>query len=223
MKKSLIAAMGLSMVAFAGTAKEADQLRIYINPGHGSWTPNDRPCTLVGHEEYNRVGTATTNFFETNTNLRKGFGVLEALRQYGLKFDPTLNQTGERHQIGAARDMANNIVMSHVKCGPYHDDNGTANQLGDATPADIEYYNRNLTEICQEVDANNFDMFISIHSNAASEGTTTNYPLFLYRGWDTPTQHDGCDEDLQATSRAIADACWAYSFQNPHMMWTSYG
>ena len=222
MKKSLIAAMGLSMVAFAGTAKEADQLRIYINPGHGSWTPDDRPCTLVGHEEYNRVGTDTTNFFETNTNLRKGFGVLEALRQYGLKFDPTLNQTGERHQIGAARDMANNIVMSHVKCGPYHDDNGTKNQLGDATPADIEYYNRNLTEICQEVDANNFDMFISIHSNAAGEGTTTNYPLFLYRGWDTPTQHDGCDEELQATSRAIADACWAYSFQNPHMMWTNY-
>ena len=223
MKKALIAALGLSVLALSAAAKDADQLRVYINPGHGSWTPNDRPNTIVGHGEYQRVGTDTTNFFESNTNLRKGFGVLEALRTYGLKFDPTLNQTGDRHQIGAARDMSNNIVMSHVKCGPYHDDNGTRNQLGEATPADIEYYNRNLTEICQEVDANNFDMFISIHSNAATEGTSTNYPLFLYRGYDTPKDVTGCTLDHQTTSRAMADACWAYAFENPHMQWTSYG
>ena len=222
--KKLIAISAMALAAAVSVnAKTADELRVYINPGHGSWTPNDRPCTLVGHGEYKRVNTDTLSFFESNTNLRKGFGVLEALRAYGLKFDPSLNQTGERWQIGAARDLSQNIVMSHVKCGPYNSDNGTANQLGDATPADIYYYNRNLTEVCAEVTANNFDMFISIHSNAATEGTTTNYPLFLYGGWDTPKEGTGTVTlDRQTISRAMAQASWKYAFENPHSQWSYY-
>lgn len=223
MKKALV----MSLLAVAATmtagAKTADELRVYINPGHGSWTANDRPCTLVGHGAYSRTNTDTLSFFESNTNLRKGFGVLERLIQYGLKFDRTLNQTGERWQAGAARDLSNNIVMSHVKCGPYHDDNGTASQLGeDKTPEDLYYYNRNLTEICEEVEANNFDMFISIHSNAATEGTTTNYPLFLYRGYDTPAAEEGLTMEQQNLSRKMADVCWDYAYSNPHMVWTAY-
>ncbi len=221
MKKLLIATLALATAAGA-MAKTADELRVYINPGHGSWTPNDRPNPLVGHGAYSRTNTDTLNFFESNTNLRKGFGVLEMLRAYGLKYDPTLNQEGERWQVGAARDLSNNIVMSHVKCGPYHDDNGTKTQLGDKAPADLEYYNRNLGEINTEVEVNNFDMFISIHSNAATDGTATNYPLFLYRGYDTPVQEDGVDLEYQQTSKAMADACWGYAFENPHMMWTYY-
>ena len=223
MKKILIGMMALAATATAG-AKTADELRVYINPGHGSWTANDRPCVIVGHKEYDRYATDTTSFFESNTNLRKGFGVLETLRSYGLKFDPTLNQTGDRHQIGAALDMSNNIVMSHVKCGPFHDDNGTSGQLGNDAPADLEYYNRSLSEIAAEVDANHFDMFISIHSNAASEGATTNYPLFLYRGWDdiTKAPDEVTAEDFQSRCRAMADACWGYAFENPHMQWTHY-
>ena len=209
MKKSvLISALALA-VSMGAQAKTADELRVYINPGHGSWTGDDRPCTLVGHGAYSRTNTDTLSFFESNTNLRKGFSVLETLRAAGLKYDPTLNQTGERWQIGAARDMSNNIVMSHVKCGPYLDDNATSGQYkemikaqekllaegGDpvAIQAEIDRlknlkdvvsvrYNRNLSEICAEVTANNFDMFISIHSNAATEGTSTNYPLFIYGG-----------------------------------------
>lgn len=150
MKKILLAAMALGVFAVA-PAKNADELRVYINPGHGSWTANDRPNPIVGHGEYSRTNTDTTNFFESNTNLRKGFGVLEMLRAYGLKYDPTLNQTNALpHRVGAALDMHNNIVMSHVKCGPYHEDNGTASQLGDKTPADQEYYNRSLYEISGE-------------------------------------------------------------------------
>lgn len=239
MKKIIYAsAMALMIGAGSMTAKTADELRVYINPGHGSWTANDRPCTLVGHKNYAAIGTDTTNFFETNTNLRKGFGVLEKLRAMGLKFDPTLNQTGERHQIGAARDMSNNIVMSHVKVGPYETENLTSNQLKtrieDCTdPVELErlkgllerceLYNRNLTEIDIEVDANNFDMFISIHSNAATEGTTTNYPLFLYRGYDDVNKVDeNVGVEFQTANRKMADACWGYAWENPHMGWTAY-
>ena len=221
MKKTIIASV-MALATLAAGAKTADELRVYINPGHGSWTPNDRPCTLVGHGAYSRTNTDTLGFFESNTNLQKGFAVMNRLISYGLKFDRTLNQTGERWQIGAARDMSNNIVMSHVKCGPYHDDNGTENQLGDATPADIYYYNRNLSEICAEVEANNFDMFISIHSNAATEGSTSNYPLFIYRGYDSPKEETGVTLEHQTISKDMCAKGWPYAFSNEHMEWSHY-
>ena len=221
MKKIIIASV-MAMAALAAGAKTADELRIYINPGHGSWTPNDRPCTLVGHGAYSRTNTDTLSFFESNTNLIKGFAVMDRLISYGLKFDRTLNQTGEDWQIGAARDLSNNIVMSRVKNGPYHDDNGTANQLGDNTPADLTYYNRNLSEICAEVEANNFDMFISIHSNAATEGSTSNYPLFIYRGYDSPIEETGVTLEHQTLSRDMCAKGWPYAFSNEHMEWSHY-
>ena len=229
MKKLMFTALALAIgVMSASAAKTAEELRIYINPGHGSWTPNDRPAALVGHGAYSRTNTDTLSFFESNTNLRKGFGVLEKLREYGLKFNASLNQTGERWQIGAALDMSNNIVMSHVKCGPYNVDNGTENQFtseGKEVPADLYYYNRNLSEIAAEVEFNNFDMFISIHSNAATEGTNTNYPLFLYRGWDNctvPSNITDFGSDTQAASKEMASKCWTYHYANEHQPWTYY-
>ena len=228
MKKQLLTAAMALMASASLTAKDADQLRVYINPGHGSWTANDRPCQLVGHEAYNVADPDTTNFFESNTNLYKGFGILEKLRQLGLKYDPTLNQEGERWQVGAARDLSNNIVMSHVKAGPHEGDFRTSAQLNEAREAilngrkyeelsdaekaevdkidrhkaNLVLYNRNLTEIAAEADANNFDLFISIHSNAASEGTSTNYPLYLYRGYDA-----GKGGPKVAESDVMAQAC----------------
>ncbi len=227
MKKILLTSALALAVAVGASAKTADELRIYINPGHGSWTANDRPCTLVGHGAYSRTNTDTLSFFESNTNLWKAFGLLEDLREYGLKFDPSLNQTGERWQIGAARDMSNNIVMSHVKCGPFHEDNGTATQLkgeGKEVPADLDYYNRSLSEISAEVDANNFDMFISIHSNAATEGTNTNYPLYIYRGYDSCEAGStaGLDNTMMTTSKTMAQKSWPYAFANKYGQWTYY-
>ena len=101
--------------------------------------------------------------------------------------------------------MSQHIVMSHVKVGPYPahkgDDNGA--------------YNRPLSEIREEVEANNFDVFISIHSNAAGEGSPTNYPLFIFRGKD--------DETYSAPgSKAMAQHIWPYAFSNEHQMWSYY-
>lgn len=238
MKKILLAA-AFSLAALAGSATTADELRVYINPGHGSWTGGDRFMAVIGHDPYKVQGTDTTAFYESNTNLRKGFGVLEKLRQMGLKFDPTLNQTGERHQIGAARDMSNNIVMSHVKCGPYLEYNYTSNQLNnliknilngrqydectEAEKAEIDrwnsylpqmtLYNRNISEIAEEVEINNFDLFISIHSNANNTGlwSNTNHALFLYRGYDTPKEENGLTLDFQNQCIEIAKKMLALS------------
>ena len=227
MKKYFLLALA-AILGLCASAKTADELRVYINPGHGSWTANDRPMAIRGHGKHTRYNTDTLSFFESNTNLRKGFGVLEELRASGLKFDPTLNQTGDRHQIGAARDMSNNIVMSHVKCGPYHDDNGTKAQLtadGKPIPEDFEYYNRSLSEICMEVDANNFDMFISIHSNAlTSDGKwyTTNFPIILYRGYDDCRTEDGLTAGFSQTCKDMAQKVWPYHMKNIHEGWTAY-
>lgn len=219
---TLAAAFGIMLGA---AAVDVDELRVYINPGHGSWTANDRPMPIRGHGAYSRYNTDTTSFFESNTNLRKGFGVLEKLRAYGLYYDENANQTGApAHRLGAALDLDNNIVMSHVKCGPYHDDNGTSTQLGNNTPADISYYNRSLPEICAEVDANYFDMFISIHSNAVDSGgwKTTNFPIILYRGYDNCKSDDGLDSDHSATCKVMAQKVWPYHVANTHEAWTAY-
>lgn len=223
--KKILLVMAVAFFSLGAQGRTADNLRVYINPGHGSWTANDRPMPVKGHGSYSRFNTDTLSFFESNTNLRKGFGVLEKLRLYGLKYDPARNQTGERWQTGAARDLANNIVMSHVKCGPYHQDNGTPDQLGSSVPSDIAYYNRSLSEIAAEVDANNFDMFISIHSNAANATATwitTNYPLILFRGYDDCHGDTGLDADMSISSKEMAKAAWPYQYANIHEGWTRF-
>ncbi len=97
MKKIIIAsAMALLAGGASMQAKTADELRIYINPGHGSFTADDRPCQIIGRNAYSATNTDSAGFYESNTDLIKGFGVLEKLIQYGVKFDRTLNQTGER-------------------------------------------------------------------------------------------------------------------------------
>ncbi|MBQ4292295.1 MAG: chitobiase/beta-hexosaminidase C-terminal domain-containing protein [Muribaculaceae bacterium] len=200
-------------------AKEADQIRIYLNPGHGSWTANDRPMGTMKHGDVkvDEEDSDTANFYETNTNLQKAFSFLNEMVKKGIKYDPTLNQPTEEElalgekgirRRGAALDMNNNIVMSHVHAGPYP----TIKMGGD--PELAEAFNRSLAEISLEVDANNFDYFISIHSNAATDGTSTNYPLVLYRGSDAEEQVPG--------SKALAQDVWPEAWRDQHAQWTYY-
>lgn len=61
-------------------------------------------------------------------------------------------------------------------------------------------YNKALSTICSETNNYGADYFISIHSNAATDGTNTNYPLILYRGTDSSEKVTG--------SKARANASW---------------
>lgn len=76
----------------------------------------------------------------------------------------------------------------------------TANGPAGSTSTSNNQYNKKLSEICEEVEANNIDYFISIHSNATTEGTSTNYPIILYRGTDATERVTG--------SKARANASW---------------
>lgn len=212
MKKFLTAMMALA-IGVSAYAVTASTLRVYINPGHGSWTANDRPMQLVNHPNaYSSTNTDTLSFFESNTNLWKAFGVLGTLRAYGLKFDPTLNQsTTVRYSVGAAKDMNNNIVMSHVKCGPYSSSNTSSS-------TNATKYNRSLSQVAAEVEANHFDMFISIHSDAAGD-VNANRALILYRGKDksayttVPT--------FVTTCYNMAAKAWPYIIANSNLMLSS--
>ncbi len=209
-KHILLAVAALTMSATTLQAKDLQDYRIYINPGHGGWDGGDRHMGTVKHGPATYLDTC--GFFETNTNLWKGLATVNRLAEYGFKFDPTLNPfpadfVGYRcndnlHDIqtngdpnfryGAARDMSQGLVMSHVKNG----------------------LSRNINEIAIEVEANNFDLFLSIHSNAASEGASTNYPAMFVRGENkTESVPGSCD---------MARTIWPYAFANTHAQWSNY-
>lgn len=179
MKKGFLLAATALMAAGAMNAKTADEVRIYLNAGHGSWGPNDRPCATIPYPNLANGMPDTCGFYESNTDLWKV-----------LKLGAKLEQAGFKKE---------NIMYSRVKNGPYPYVKGAD---------DAEKFNRNLSEICEEVDANNMDVFLSVHSNAATEGTTTNYPLYLYRGTD------GDGNDAVAGSRDMAKTMWPIFYTN---------
>lgn len=168
MKKILTLFMVVSVLAvFAATPR-----KIYINPGHGSWGPNDRPMATIPYPMLSSTGRPDTcGFYESNTNLWKGFELARRLQKDGYT-----------------------IKMSRYANGPFpYVSSGAA----------AEKYNRNLSEICQEVESWGGDMFLSIHSNAAGDGQIANYPLFLYRG------PDGGKNEVPG-SYAMCQALWPY-------------
>jgi hypothetical protein len=166
MKKTIISILTL----FVGTSMMAQQIKVYLNAGHGSWGPNDRPMATIPYPLLEETGRPDTcGFYESNTNLWKT-----------LECGTRLKNNGNFK-----------VKYSRTKNGPYPYRAGAANE---------SRYNRSLSEISAEVDTWGADMFLSIHSNAASEGALVNYPLFLYRGTDA--------EDYVANSRAMCQKIW---------------
>ena len=177
----LLAAVLLTM---SMSAKDLTGIKFYVNPGHGSYGPNDRPMATIPYPNLPTTGMPDTcGFYESNTNMWKCLYLGAKLQAMGAE-----------------------VMYSHTQCGPwpYTMINGdypdyTYNKNGSiADPVlgwqftdgyychpEIEKYNRNLVEITEEVEANNIDYFISVHSNANTDGSTANFPLMLYRGPDS--------------------------------------
>ena len=181
--KKIFMILAAALLTVSMSAADLTGKRIYVNPGHGSFGPNDRPMATIPYPNLKTTGMPDTlGFYESNTNLWKCMYLGEKLEAMGAT-----------------------VLYSRTQCGPwpYEMKNGdypdyTYNKGGTiADPTigwqysdgyyahpDFEKYNRNLSEICREVEANNIDYFISVHSNANSEGSTANFPLMLYRGPD---------------------------------------
>ena len=171
LNKLLSICLGITL-AFSVSANDLSKARIYINPGHGGWGPNDRPMATINYAQMDTLG-----FFETNTNLIKGMALREELVKAGAGY----------------------VRMSRTVNGKYIE-----TQPGESGTQQLV----TLSVICQDVEANNMDYFISIHSNAATEGSSTNYPLILYRGTDSESGNG------LTNARDMARAAWPYVNKN---------
>ena len=102
MKKLLLSLVVGAMAVCSMSAASITEPRIYINPGHGSWTGNDRNMPTINHATGD-----TTGFYESNTNLWKSLKLRQTLLDWGM---PEAN-----------------IMMSRVKNGPYPHTDAQAN------------------------------------------------------------------------------------------------
>lgn len=181
--KKIFMILAAALLTISMSAADLTGKRIYVNAGHGSWGPNDRPMATIPYPNLPTTGMPDTlGFYESNTNLWKCMYLGEKLEAMGATVLYSRTQSGP--------------WPYEMKNGDYPDykwskgagiaDTTLGWQLTDSYDAhpDYEKYNRSLSEICREVEANNIDYFISVHSNASSEGSTANFPLMLYRGPD---------------------------------------
>ena len=186
MKKILLFVVAL--MTSAVMMAQLDGKKIYVNPGHGSYGPNDRPMATIPFPNLSTTGMPDTlGFYESNTNLWK-----------------TL-------ELGRKLEAAGAVVMhSRTQCGPWPYEYPYSDYTFEGYKAlpDYEKYNKALSVICEEVEAFGADYFISVHSNAATEGTSTNYPLLLYKGSDADDFIDG--------SLDMCKTLWPYLFECMH-------
>ena len=146
MKKILLLAAATLLAAGTAMGQSADKLRIYLNPGHGCYGPNDRPNATIPYPNLPETGRpGEKGFYESSTNLMRTLPMVDKLVKMGIKRE--------------------NIMLSRTENAPY--------PYVPNSPDNLKY-DRPLSEICEEVDANNMDFFMSIHSNAAADGSTTN-------------------------------------------------
>lgn len=181
--KKIFMILAAALLTVSMSAADLTGKRIYVNPGHGSYGPNDRPMATIPYPNLPTTGMPDTlGFYESNTNLWKCMYLGEKLEAMGATVLYSRTQCGPWPY-----EMKNGDYPDYVWCKNCGIADPAAGwQVTDSYDAhpDYEKYNRSLSEICREVEANNIDYFISVHSNANSEGSTANFPLMLYRGPD---------------------------------------
>ena len=131
MKRILLAIFALGMI-FSAQAQ-----RVYINPGHGDWGSESRNMATVTHA----VGD-TTGFWESNTNLWKGFALNEKLQAAGLQTLMSRTENGPYPYVYGDESIdkplldlgweaeywgASHYISIHSNAGPTGEDGSFAN------------------------------------------------------------------------------------------------
>ena len=119
MKKLILSVFALCF------ALSASAIKVYINPGHGSWGANCRPMATINYAAGDTLG-----FFESNTNLWKSFILEEKLlgAGYSVKMsrrasggdinDPTYNKGLSTISSEANNYGADYFISIHSNAGP---------------------------------------------------------------------------------------------------------
>ena len=149
----------MTLTATTAIAKGLKGKVIYVNPGHGGWTVNDRPHATINYEEMD-----TMSFFESKTCLWKALELRDRLRNAGAKV------VMSRTTNGWVSEGDKNIT-SNDRYETYDDGTGQQQLI-------------TLFKIASQVDSLNPDYFIALHSNATGggDGKKVNYLLYMYRG-----------------------------------------
>ena len=191
--KKIFMILAAALLTVSMSAADLTGKRIYVNPGHGSYGPNDRPMATIPFPNLPTTGMPDTlGFYESNTNLWKCMYLGAKLEAAGATVLYSRTQSGPWPY-----EMKNGDYPDYTWCKNCGIADPAAGwQFTDSYDAhpDYEKYNRNLVEMTEEVEANNIDYFISVHSNANTEGSTANFPLILYRGpdkYETANSTDG--------------------------------
>ena len=131
MKRILLAICALGMI-FSAQAQ-----RVYINPGHGDWGSESRNMATVTHA----VGD-TTGFWESNTNLWKGFALNEKLLAAGFSTLMSRTENGPYPYVWGDESIdkplldlgweaeywgATHYISIHSNAGPTGEDGSFAN------------------------------------------------------------------------------------------------
>lgn len=140
--KKLYIYIAAAIMTFSASAATVEDLKIYINPGHGGYDSDDRNVVVDPFTSGDEDG-----FWESKSNLVKGLALRDMLEERGV-----------------------NVTMSRVT-------NTTADDLA-------------LSTIAALANAADVDMFFSIHSNATGTTSRCNYPLMLYRGYDSAPSNE---------------------------------
>ncbi len=79
----------LSIFALCCVLMSASAIKVYINPGHGSWGSNCRPMPTINYPAGDTLG-----FFESNTNLWKAFMLETKLKDAGFEVKMSRRASG---------------------------------------------------------------------------------------------------------------------------------
>lgn len=173
--KKLLLATSVALLSLSASAANpnatVDQVRIYINPGHGTYTSSDRPMATIKH---GAAMADTAGFYESNTNMQKAYGLLDKLREYGVPYNASKPITGSNQT---------NIRMSHATTGISP---GLTTVATEAQTMNADVF------ISIHSNANQGD------GDNPSGHTNFNQLLFLHRGWDGDPYVAGSDKIARA-------------------------
>lgn len=167
--KSLLLFISISVATHIASAAN---IKVYINPGHGSWGPNCRPQATIPYPALSSGRPDTLGFYESNTNLWKALALEEKLLAAG-GFD---------------------VKLSRRANGPYpyagYEDK-TYNKALTTICAEAEAYN---ADYYISIHSNAGPI-----GNANGTSNFANYPVILYRGYTGSPKVTNSDKMAKAS------------------------
>lgn len=167
--KSLLIFISISIATLTTSAAN---IKVYINPGHGSWGPNCRPQATIPYPALSSGRPDTLGFYESNTNLWKALALEEKLLAAG-GFD---------------------VKLSRRANGPYpyagYEDK-TYNKALTTICAEAEAYN---ADYYISIHSNAGPI-----GNANGTSNFANYPVILYRGYTGSPKVTNSDKMAKAS------------------------